>query len=351
MNKLPLDCDIQTKKVLIQLNKTNNKIGELKGITSTLENPKILLNVVTLGEAKDSSEIENIVTTYDDLYKEITESSINPSSKEVIKYRSSINKGFEILKNQGFISINTIIDIHKIIEPNVGDIRQLPGTEIINSQSGEIVHTPPQSYQEIMTYLSNLEKYINSIDESYDPLINMAIIHYQFETIHPFYDGNGRTGRLINMLYLVMKNKLDLPILYLSKYIIRNKNEYYELLKKCNKDIHNIEDFIIYMLKGIEETSEFTINFIKKINESIESTCTKLKEKLPKIYSKELVDSIYYEFYTKNIYFQQQLKLSRATSTKYLKLLVKEGFLIEEKVGKEVIYKNKALFDLIDFYS
>lgn len=350
MNKLPLDFDIETKKVLIQLNKANNKIGELKGITSTLENPRILLNVVTLGEAKDSSEIENIVTTYDELYKEITEYSINPSSKEVLKYRGSINEGYKILKQKGFISINDIIDIHKIIEPNIGDIRNLPGTEIINSKSREIVHTPPQSYEEIMTYLSNLEKYINSDNETYDPLIKMAIIHYQFETIHPFYDGNGRTGRLINILYLVMTKKLDLPILYLSKYIIRNKAEYYDLLNECNKDIHNIENFIIYMLKGIEETSEFTINFIKKINESIEATCTKMKQKLPKIYSKELVDLIYYEFYTKNIYFQKQLKLSRSTATKYLKLLVQEGFLIEEKVGKEVIYKNKALFDLIDIY-
>lgn len=350
MNKLPLDFDIETKRVLIQLNKANNKIGELKGITSTLENPKILLNVITLGEAKDSSEIENIVTTYDELYKEITEYSINPSSKEVLNYRSSINQGFEILKKQGFISINNIIDIHKIIEPNVGDIRKIPGTEIINSKTGEIVHEPPQSYDEVMDYLTNLEKYINDDTESLDPLIKMAIIHYQFETIHPFFDGNGRTGRLINILYLVMKNKLDLPILYLSKYIIRNKNEYYNLLSKCNKDIHYIEDFIIYMLKGIEETSEFTINFIKKINKSYLSTCTEMKEKLPKIYRKELVDLIYYEFYTKNIYFQQQLNLSRATATKYLKLLVKEGFLIEEKVGKEVIYKNKALFSLIDFY-
>jgi len=350
MNKLPLDFDIETKRVLIQLNKANNKIGELKGITSTLENPKILLNVITLGEAKDSSEIENIVTTYDELYKEITEYSINPSSKEVLNYRSSINQGFEILKKQGFISINNIIDIHKIIEPNVGDIRKIPGTEIINSKTGEIVNETPQSYDEVMDYLTNLEKYINDDTESLDPLIKMAIIHYQFETIHPFFDGNGRTGRLINILYLVMKNKLDLPILYLSKYIIRNKNEYYNLLSKCNKDIHYIEDFIIYMLKGIEETSEFTINFIKKINESYLSTCTEMKEKLPKIYRKELVDLIYYEFYTKNIYFQQQLNLSRATATKYLKLLVKEGFLIEEKVGKEVIYKNKALFSLIDFY-
>lgn len=350
MIKLPLDFDIETKKVLIQLNKANNKIGELKGITSTLENPKILLNVITLSEAKDSSEIENIVTTYDELYKEIAEYSINPSSKEVLNYRSSINKGFEILKTKGSISVNTIIDVHKIIEPNSGDIRKLPGTEIINSKSREIVHTPPQSYDEIMLYLSNLEKYINSDDESYDPLIKMAIIHYQFETIHPFYDGNGRTGRLINILYLVMTKKIDLPILYLSKYIIKNKKEYYDLLRKCNKDIHKIEDFIIYMLKGIEETSEFTINFIKKINESYESTCAEIKQKLPKIYSKELIDSIYYEFYTKNIYFQQQLEISRATATKYLKLLVKEGFLIEEKIGKEMIYKNKALFDLINYY-
>jgi Fic family protein len=349
MNKLPLEFDIETKKVLKQLSHTNNKIGELKGLISTLENPIMLLNAITLGEAKDSSEIENIVTTYDELYKEIAESSINPASKEVIKYRSSIKKGFENLQHNGFISINNIIDIHKIIEPDKGDIRRLPGTKIINTFSGETVHEPPQSYDEIMNYLANLEKYINteSIDESYDPLIKMAIIHYQFETIHPFYDGNGRTGRLLNVLYLVMNNKINLPILYLSKYIINNKKEYYDLLSNCNKDIKYIEEFIIYMLKAVEETSEFTINFINKINQSYKTTCHQMSQKLPKIYRKEIVDSIYIEFYTKNIYFREFLQISRATATTYLKLLVKEGFLIEEKIGKEVIYKNIALFNLI----
>jgi len=348
MNKLPIDFDFETKKVLIQLNLANNKIGELKGITSTLENPQILLNAITLAEAKDSSEIENIVTTYDELYKDIVGSAIKASSKEVLKYRSSINKGYENLTKNGFISINNIIDIHKIIEPSKGDLRKVPGTMIINTFSGETVHTPPQSFDEIMLYLSNLEKYINTDLDSYDPLVKMAIIHYQFETIHPFYDGNGRTGRLLNTLYLVMKNKLDLPILYLSKYIIKNKEEYYDLLRECNKDYQKIEDFIVYILKAVEETSIFTINMIKEINRNYQNTCKIMNEKLPKIYSKQIVDAIYFEFYTKNIYFMQYLNISRSTATKYLKLLVKEGFLIEEKIGKQVIYKNTALFNLVD---
>jgi len=348
MNALPLSFNVETQKVLIQLSQTNNTIGELKGITSTLENPKMLLNAITLCEAKDSSEIENIVTTYDELYKEISGSSINPSSKEVIKYRTAITKGFEDLKQNGFISINNIIDIHKIIEPNKGDIRKIPGTEIRNTVVGETIYTPPQSYDEIMEYLSNLEEYINTKVENYDPLVKMAIIHYQFEIIHPFYDGNGRTGRLLNVLYLVMNKKIDLPILYLSKYIIKNKKEYYDLLGKCNKDINRIEDFIIYMLKAVEETSVFTINFIKEVNKSYQITGEQMRKKIPKIYSKEMVDSIYFEFYTKNVFFQEYLGISRNTATTYLKRLVKEGFLIEEKVGKEVIYKNMALFNLVE---
>jgi len=177
----------------------------------------------------------------------------------------------------------------------------------------------------------------------------MAIIHYQFEAIHPFYDGNGRTGRLLNVLFLVMNNKIDLPILYLSKYIINNKKEYYKLLRKCNEDIKNIEDFIVYMLKAIEETAVFTINFIKEVNNSYQTTCEQIHKKLPKIYRKELVDAIYFEFYTKNIYFQKYLDISRATATTYLKLLVKEGFLTEEKIGKEVIYKNISLLNLVKY--
>lgn len=348
MNRLPFEVELNTIEVLKTLSNANNKIGELKGILRLLPNPKILLNAITLGEAKDSSEIENIITTYDELYKEmVLENSNNLVAKEVINYRIAINFGFEKVKELGYINTNLIKEIQSIVENNSGGIRKLPGTIIKNIKTGEIVHTPPQSENEILEYMTNLEEYINIYDK-YDPLIIMSVMHYQLEYIDPFYDGNGRTGRIINILYLVLKGKIDIPILYLSKYIINSKAEYYSLFRKVQEDKECIIEFIIYILKGIESMSEFTIRFIEEINNSIESTRLLLKEKTPKIYSNELLESLYCEFYTKNEFFQKQIGVSRTTATKYLKELEKEGFLVSEKIGKEVIYKNIALFNLID---
>lgn len=303
------------------LSNANNKVGELKGIINQLPKPQILLNAITLGEAKDSSEIENIVITYDEIYKEMTsESSISANAKEVLRYRKAISLGFEELKRNGFISIRSLINIQNCIESEKGGIRKLPGTVIKNTRTGEILHTPPQSEAEILDYLSNLEKYINQ-DNEYDPLINMGLIHYQFETIHPFYDGNGRTGRILNVLFLVMMNKLSYPVLYLSRYIMQNKDEYYTLLRECNNNEENIRIFVRYMLKAIEATSDFTIRFIDEIIQSMEQTTMLMKERLPKIYSKELVEYLYYEFYTKNEYLRNEFNISRSTANKYLKLL------------------------------
>ena len=348
MFKLPLSIDLNDVETLKLLSNANNKVGELKGIINQLPNPQILLNAITLGEAKDSSEIENIVTTYDEIYKEmISESSISANAKEVLRYRKAISLGFEELKRTGFISIRSLINIQNCIESDKGGIRKLPGTVIKNTRTGEILHTPPQSEAEILDYLSNLEKYINQ-DNEYDPLINMGVIHYQFETIHPFYDGNGRTGRILNVLFLVMMNKLSYPVLYLSRYIIQNKDEYYTLLRECNNNEENIRIFVRYMLKGIEATSDFTIRFIDEIIQNMEQTTMLMKERLPKIYSKELVEYLYYEFYTKNEYLRNEFNISRSTANKYLKLLEEQGFVISEKVGKEVIYKNVALFNLME---
>lgn len=348
MFKLPLSIDLNDVETLKLLSNANNKVGELKGIINQLPNRQILLNAITLGEAKDSSEIENIVTTYDEIYKEMTsESSISANAKEVLKYRKAISLGFEELKGNGFISIRSLINIQNCIESDKSGVRKLPGTVIKNTRTGEILHTPPQSEAEILDYLSNLEKYINQ-DNEYDPLINMGVIHYQFETIHPFYDGNGRTGRILNVLFLVMMNKLSYPVLYLSRYIIQNKDEYYTLLKECNNDEENVRKFIRYMLKGIAATSDFTIRFIDEIIQSMEQTTMLMKERLPKIYSKELVEYLYYEFYTKNEYLRNEFNISRSTANKYLKLLEEQGFVISEKVGKEVIYKNVALFNLME---
>jgi len=346
--KLPLNVDIYDIETLKLLSNANNKIGELKGILNQLPNPKILLNAVTLGEAKDSSAIENIVTTYDEIYKEmISETSLSNAAKEVLKYRTAISNSFEELKVKGFISINSLVKIQECIEGSKGGIRRLPGTVIKNTFTDEIVHTPPQSEDEILYYLKNLEDYINT-NQLYDPLVNMAVIHYQFETIHPFYDGNGRTGRILNVLYLVMSGKIDYPVLYLSKYIIDNKMEYYKLLKECNMSETVITKFVQYILKGVESTSVFTINFINEIIKSMENTTNLMKKQLPKIYTKELVEFLFYEFYTKNEFLRNELNVSRNTATKYLKLLEENGFLISEKVGKEVIYKNVALFNLMD---
>lgn len=348
MFKLPLSIDLNDVETLKLLSNANNKVGELKGIINQLSNPQILLNAITLGEAKDSSEIENIVTTYDEIYKEmISESSISANAKEVLRYRKAISLSFEELKRTGFISIRSLINIQNCIESDKGGIRKLPGTVIKNTRTGEILHTPPQSEAEILDYLSNLEKYINQ-DNEYDPLINMGVIHYQFETIHPFYDGNGRTGRILNVLFLVMMNKLSYPVLYLSRYIIQNKDEYYTLLRECNNNEENIRIFVRYMLKGIEATSDFTIRFIDEIIQNMEQTTMLMKERLPKIYSKELVEYLYYEFYTKNEYLRNEFNISRSTANKYLKLLEEQGFVISEKVGKEVIYKNVALFNLME---
>ncbi|MDD3171539.1 MAG: Fic/DOC family N-terminal domain-containing protein, partial [Bacilli bacterium] len=330
MYKLPMDVDLNRVDVLKKLSSASSKLGELKGLVKLLPNPNIILNAITLGEAKDSSEIENIFTTYDELYKEMITVVNNPHAKEVVNYRTSIFKGFDLIKNNNFISTNILIEIQRTIEPQKSGIRKLPGTVIKNSKTGEIVHTPPQSEIEIRDYLTNLENYINYDLDDYDPLIKLAIIHYQFEQIHPFYDGNGRTGRVLNILYLVLKDKLDLPILYLSRYIINNKGEYYSLLKKIDEDKNKIVDFVIYILEGIEETAGLTINFINQINNSIISTNKLLKEKLPKIYSDKLVNLIYYEFYTKNAYVQKELNVKRLTAMKYLHLLEENGFLVSE---------------------
>jgi len=349
MNKLPFNLDLENKEILKRLNIANNKLGELNGIIKTMPNPNVLLNAVTLGEAKESSEIENIVTTFDEIYREIALKENNLSSREVVNYRQAILHGYKLVKDNGFISSNMLINIHHIIEPEVGGIRKIPGTVIKNTSTGEELHTPPQNEEEIREYLSNLEQYINNSEiDDFDPIVKMSLIHYQFESIHPFHDGNGRTGRMLNILYLILQNKLELPILYLSKYINSTKEQYYKLLHDIRMDEKNLCDYLLYMIQGVEWTSEFTINFIKEFNVAIDSASSTIQNKLPNIYSKELVEYLFYDFYTRNEYLCANLHITRNTASKYLKLLCNDGILIEEKVGKNKIYKNAYLYSLID---
>lgn len=235
-----------------------------------------------------------------------------------------------------------------MIEHNKAGIRKNPGTKLINSKTGEVIYTPPQDEKEIRDLLKNLEDYINENDDV-DPLIKMALIHYQFESIHPFYDGNGRTGRILNVLYLVLNNLLDSPILYLSNYINKNKDEYYRLFTEFREN-SNYEDWIIYILKGIEETSKNTIELIKLIQEEMEAYKQDFITKLPKIYSEELLDSLFYEVYTRINYIEERCHVTRQTAATYLNSLVEAGLLEFEKIGRESIYKNTRLINLLSSF-
>ncbi len=347
LSYLPIkNIELETNAVLKQLSKTSRALAELKGVAKTMPNQNILINAIMINEAKNSSEIENIVTTHDEIYKAlIRPSDANPASKEIVDYRRAIWEGYNLIKEKKILTINDIIQIQEKLEHNNAGIRKTPGTVIKNNATNEVVYMPPQSQEVIMNYMTNLVDYINIDHTEIDPLIQVAVIHYQFESIHPFYDGNGRTGRIINILYLILKGLIDTPILYLSKYIIKNKSQYYGLFQETRKT-NNFENWIIYILKGIEEMSLETIKIINKISLEMQHMKKVLKEQT-KIYSKELLEALFFEFYTKISYIKNVLNISDRTAQKYLDNLVKLGYLSSEKIGRERIYKNEILFNII----
>ena len=341
------NVNLKTNKILEQLTLSSRALAELKGYSNTIPNMHILINAVTINEAKDSSAIENIVTTHDDIYKVLTESGYKEeNAKEVVDYRNAIWLGYEQIKKDGYINTNTIIKIQGTIEHNNAGIRKLPGTELKNSITGETIYTPPQSEEEIRTYLKNLEDFINNNEDGIDPLIKVCLIHYQFESIHPFYDGNGRTGRILNILYLVLNKLIDSPILYLSKYINKTKQDYYKLFNEVRNN-NNFENWILYILKGIEITSKETITLIEKIQNEMKNYKEEFRSKLPKIYSKELLESLFYEVYTKIAYIEKACNVTRITATSYLNQLEEIGLLESEKLGRERLYKNTRLIKLL----
>src|SRR6056297_1398311 len=343
----PLREKVETMEILRQTNKSTAALAELKGIAKTIPNQGMLINAIVLQEAKDSSEIENIITTQDELYKALTvnKTHVSPETKEVVNYRKAIFHGYDLAKKQGFLRVNDIVGIQQKLADNTAGIRSTPGTVLKNDKSGEVVYTPPQDKAEILDLMTNFINHFNMQDDL-SPLINLAILHYQFESIHPFYDGNGRTGRILNILYLILKDLLNSPILYLSKFIIRNQTAYYKLFQEVRNN-QNWESWILFILQGIEKTANETLILVKEINDLMETTAEKIKEKLPKIYSKELVDLIFFEFYTKISYIKDGLGVSRKTASNYLSTLEKEGFLLSEKIGRERIYLNKALFRIV----
>lgn len=336
---------IETIRILKQEGKASAAIAELKGIANIIPNQAILVNAIVLQEAKDSSEIENIITTQDDLYKAVSSTLVaqNPATKEVLFYREALNAGFQKIKKRDLLSINDIIDIQRILVQNNAGIRKTSGTALVNDKSEEIIYTPPQDYEIISRLMKNFVEYFNDDETS---LTRMAVMHYQFETIHPFYDGNGRTGRIINILYLILKGYLEIPILYLSSYIIKNKTKYYELLLSVTRD-YNWEDWIVFILNGIEQTAIEAIQKVRNIKKLLDNTIEDVKEKAPKIYSKELVESLFVNPYSKTEFIVNAVHVERKAASRYLHQLEELGILQSYKVGKENIFINKKLIELL----
>lgn len=344
--KLPIDVSkTETIKILKAENKASKALAELKGIANLIPNQSILINAIVLQESKDSSEIENIVTTRDNLYKAVSETvkKLDAATKEVMFYREALYTGFNQLRKHGFISINDIVVIQKALVQNDAGLRTLPGTKLVNDKTDEVVYTPPQSKEEIDELLKNFTEYLNNDD---DTLEKLAILHYQFESIHPFYDGNGRTGRIINILYLILKDHLEVPILYLSSYIIRNKDEYYRLLQKVRTE-EAWEEWIVFMLQGIEETAKETIQKVKAIKELLDNTLEKVKAEAPKIYSKELVETLFENPYCKIEFIVKHLGVERKAASRYLHQLEDLGILNCVKVGKDSIFINVGLMNIL----
>lgn len=348
LHKLPpLREKVETFEILRQTNKSTAALAELKGIAKTIPNQAMLINAIVLQEARDSSEIENIITTQDELYKALTANKNNISAevKEVVNYRKAIFHGYDLVKMQGFLSVNDIVAMQQALVDNTAGIRSTPGTVLKNDKTGEVVYTPPQDKDEIVGLLTNFIHHYNEPDEL-SPLINLAILHYQFESIHPFYDGNGRTGRILNILYLILNGLIDVPILYLSSYITKNKPEYYRLLNQTNRT-GNWEEWIMFMLKAVEYTAIDTITRISNIKSLLDATIIKVQEKAPKVYRKEFVELLFEQPYSKIEFVVNKLGVERKAASRYLKELEAIGIVESQKVGRETIYINKELIEIL----
>lgn len=348
--QLPLAVDVETKAVLRKVSDAQAALSELKGVAASLPNVTILLNTLTLQEAKDSSAVENIITTHDELFK--AELNLNfiksAATKEVQNYSGALKKGLELVKQKGLITQPLLLEVHRELEQNDAGYRTLPGTELKNDRTKETIYVPPQNISDIRQHMDNLVHFIND-DEMQDlhPLIKMAIIHHQFESIHPFYDGNGRSGRIINILYLVAKGLLDYPVLYLSRYIIQNKDKYYQLLQHT-RNTGNWEDWILYMLTGIEVISRQSISLIQRIKHVMQEYKVHIRTNY-KFYSQDLLNNLFRHPYTKIEFLQDELQIERQTAAKYLNTLSEDpvGMVEKIKIGNSNFYMNTKLTDLL----
>jgi Fic family protein len=344
---LPPAVDLESPAVLRQAAKSHGILGRLNGYCATFPNAAMLIDSLVIQEARSSSAIENIITTQDAMYRAMATGVLSdPAAREVIDYREALWKGHRLLKSQGGVAVKAILAVQETIVHGNAGVRALPGTVLRNEATRKVVYTPPEGRQRIMTLLGNLEEYIGR-DDGIDPLIRMAVTHYQFESIHPFYDGNGRTGRILNILYLVQRGVLDLPVLYLSREIIERKEEYYRLLQEVRtRDAW--EEWILFMLGAVERSSHNTLRLIMSIKDLLEKTLETCRSRLPRTtYSKELVERLFVQPYVKTEHLVKAGIAERRTATKYLRQLEEIGVLSSFKSWRETIFINTGLVKVL----
>lgn len=337
----------ETPAIFRQLNAASRRLAELKGVVESIPNRNILINTLAIQEAKDSSEIENIVTTHDELFQgDLSGSgSLGPAAKEVLRYREALRAGFAKIRQDGLLTAGHILEIQTVLEQNHAGFRRVPGTTLKNN-AGEVVYMPPQHPDEIEALMADLERFMNGTGVfDADPLVKMALIHHQFESIHPFYDGNGRTGRIINVLYLVKEGLLEIPVLYLSRHIVRTKGEYYRLLQAVRTE-GRWEDWVVYMLTAVEKTAAEAIIIIGRIKEALLETKRRIRANY-RFYSQDLINNLFNHPYTKIEFVEKDLKVSRLTATRYLEELTGGGFLAKQKIGRSNYYINLALTSIL----
>lgn len=349
-NELPLlppAGDLETKTILKKTITANRALAELKGVGGLIPDQSLLIQTIGLQEAKLSSEIENIVTTNDELYRAFADQGqrTNPHTKEVLRYKDALWHGFRAIKHENRpLTTRLFEELFQIIKETMAGVRRTPGTKLANAL-GEIIYTPPEGESVIRDKLANLEKFLYR-DDDLDPLIKLAVIHYQFEAIHPFTDGNGRTGRIVNILYLIETGLLDIPILYLSRHIIDNKGSYYAGLKQVT-EYQSWEPWVLYMLDAIEQTALTTRERIVSIRELMRESIERVRRELPKIYSKDLLELLFRQPYCKIHFLEEGGIAHRQTASIYLKELERIGLLHGIKMGRELYYLNTKLLDLL----
>jgi Fic family protein len=344
LTSFPPAQSLETEEVLRALVLAHRYLAELKGIAQTIPNEGLLISTLSLQEAQSSSEIENIITTQDALYKyQIQPQRADPVSKEVAHYVKGLDIGFRQVRENNILPLNTILSVQSVLEGNNAGFRKTPGILLKNDQTGEIIYEPP-SPEKIPGLMATLEQFIHG-DNELDPLVRMALIHHQFESIHPFYDGNGRTGRIINILYLVKEGLLDTPILYLSRYISQTKLTYYQSLQQV-RDNYDWEQWIIYILYGVALTARHTTLLVKNIRALLQQYKLRIRSE-NKFYSQDLINNIFRHPYTKVAFLELDLGVSRATATRYLDTLAKNGILRKHRLGRENYYINHALVDIL----